>query len=160
MSNEDLRSVIREVFDEKFAENRVYLEQLIAKTAEETKRYTDVQTDRLRDQLQGVAEIVRGHSHQFVEVRARLDTIDGRLERVEVRQDVLESRVTDLTTETRTGFDRVHAELASVRSEMRAGFDDIRAEMRVGFAEMRALMHHGFADVHVRLAALEGDRRR
>ena len=67
----------------------------------------------------------------------RVEVLDGRLGRLEVRVEVLQADVSTFRTEFLHFRDWTKLEFSAVRREMAGGFADVRQEMADGFAATR-----------------------
>jgi chromosome segregation ATPase len=80
-------------------------------------------------------------------IESRLDRLDSRLDGVESRLTTLEDKVDKRLQETRPIWENALAQIAETRTEMTDGFEKLRAEMREGFGQLRAERHEEFGKV-------------
>lgn len=102
--------------------------------AAEMGRHFDVVAESLKSEIRLVAEGVMGANERLDRHEAKLDAVDGRLTMVETKLDAF-------IVETRTNFDEVRASIKFSYAEL---------DRRLTFLES------GFKDLSSRMASLEG----
>jgi len=163
----------REHVDASAKETREYVDRSIDASAKETRTYVDATAKETRDLFAALIENVEHPIRVIAEGHAilvdKVDSLAGRMDRVEDSVDLLHAEVVALRTEMRAGDAALREEIragdAALREEMRAGdaalheeLAAFRAEVRGEFAEVRrvARLESAVSDLAVRVGRLEG----
>ena len=107
---------------------------------DELHRHFDVVAENLQGQIQQVAEGVVLGNERLDRVEARLDGVDGRLDRFEtaVRADFaqVEQRAERFETAVRADFAQVEQRAERFETAVRADFSEVKSMVKLSFAEL------------------------